>query len=165
MEADPQTELLSRAQAGDPYDTPPLATCSYFEYQRGMGTATSITLYAPRGIALPDDRWTRFASWPSAKVLQPGREYFRKGLPPGEFRDRYLADLNRIGAEKIAAVLRQVPVEDGRLCLLCYEKTEAVTASPLVCHRRIFAGWWQELTGREVPELTRHPAGQAQLIP
>ena len=44
MEADPQTELLSRAQAGDPYDTPPLATCSYFEYQRGMGTATSITL-------------------------------------------------------------------------------------------------------------------------
>ena len=151
-----QPALVSRAESGDPYDTPPLATCSYWEYQRGMGTATRITLYPPRGISLPDPRWTSYASWPSVQLLQPGRAYFRQGLPAAEFRDRYLADLNRPGyAQRIAAVLRQLPVEDGRIVLLCFEKTTDVTVGPMVCHRRIFAEWWQELTGREVPELTR----------
>lgn len=151
----PQTALLTRAQAGDEYDTPPLATCSYWEYQRGWGTATRITRTAPRGQALPNPRWTDQPRWPAVQVLAPGQDYFKKGLPPEVFRDRYLDDLNALGGKRIAAALRQVPVEDGRLVLLCYESVHAVTAQPWVCHRRIFAEWWSELTGREIPELTR----------
>lgn len=148
-----QTALITRAQAGDAYDTPPLATCSYWEYRRGTGTATRITRMPPRGVALPNPRWTDLRRWPDASILQPGRDYFRKGLPPAQFRDRYLDDLNRLGGKMIAAALRAVPVENGRLVLLCFEKTAAVTADPWVCHRRIFAEWWQDLTGAEVPEL------------
>ena len=154
----PQTSLLTRAEAGDEYDTPPLATCSYWEYRRGMGTAVNITLYAPRGISLPDPRWTDQPRWPAVRLLAPGREYFHKGLPPEVFRDHYLDDLNQAGGKQIAAALRAVPVEDGCLVLLCFCK-------PSACHRRIFAGWWAELTGREVPELTRQEADEPTLTP
>jgi hypothetical protein len=154
-ETDPQTTLITRAAAGDLNATPPLATCSYFEYARTMGTAVRITLGAPRGISLPDPRWTEQRQWPAATILAPGRDYFRKGLPPAEFRDRYLADLEQRGPEAIAAALRAVPDDGtGQLVLLCFEKTAQVEADPWVCHRRIFAAWWEGLTGQRVPELT-----------
>lgn len=156
MNPDPaQTSLLSRVDAGDKYATPPLATSCYYEYTREMGTAVRITRSAPRGVALPDPRWTERTSWPHAAVLAPGPAYFRKGLAPAEFRDRYLDDLNAIGGARIAQALRAVPDDGtGQLVLLCFESCAAVAADPWVCHRRIFAEWWAELAGCPVPELT-----------
>jgi hypothetical protein len=151
--------LISRAQAGE-VDAPALATCSYWEYQRGTGTATAITLYAPRGVKLPNDRWTGNKRWPAARLLAPGQDYFHKGLEPDQFAARYLEDLNRLGVARVAAALRDVTVEDGRLVLLCYEPVSQVTAEPRKCHRRIFAQWWTEQTGRDVPELTASMAAE-----
>jgi hypothetical protein len=160
MADDKDRALISRADAGE-VDAPDLATCSYWEYRRGTGTATMITRYAPRGVALPDPRWTGNSRWPAARLLAPGQDYFGKGLPPAQFAARYLADLNALGVPRVAAALRDVPVEDGRLVLLCYERVSEVTAEPWRCHRRIFAQWWTERTGREVPELT--PAVLAEM--
>ena len=148
----PQGSLLTPAEAGD-YGTPRLATCSYFEYQRGTGTATRITRSAPRGVGLPNPRWTEARSWPSVRLLEPAAEIFRKGLPPEVFRDRYIAGLDEIGPVAIAEAIRSVPVEDDRLVLLCFESTGEVEKNPWKCHRRIFAQWWQGITGVEVPEL------------
>jgi len=155
LETDPQTTLITRAAAGDRYATPPLATCSYFEYKRAMGSAVRITLGAPRGISLPDPRWTELSRWPSATILAPGRDYFRKGLPSDQFRDRYLADLEQRGVEAIAVALRAVPDDgSGQLVLLCFENAAEIAVDPWRCHRRIFAEWWETKTGQRVPELT-----------
>jgi hypothetical protein len=156
LEKDPQTTFLSRADAGDPYDAPPLATCSYFEFDRKMGTAVRITRSAPRGISLPNPRWTDQPHWPTVRELAPGPSYFRKGLLPAVFRDFYLDDLNKLGARAVAAALRAIPCDDtGQLVLLCFESGAEIAADPWKCHRRIFAEWWAGLTGRDVPELTR----------
>jgi hypothetical protein len=159
MTDDEDRALISRAQAGE-IDAPELATCSYWEYRRGTGTATMITRMAPRGQALPNPRWTDNKRWPAARLLAPGHDYFHRDLPPAEFRARYLEDLNRLGVPRIAAALREVTVEDGRLVLLCYESVSAVTAEPAKCHRRVFAEWWTERTGRVVPELTAAVAAE-----
>jgi hypothetical protein len=136
----------------DAYDTPPLVTCSYREYRRGMGTPVRIAPPPPR-TRLPDPRWTDRTAWPKARFLIP-RVFGRKDLSPEECHDSYLRQLQRIDAKTIANALRDLPVEDGRIVLLCFERSADVIANPLVCHRRIFAQWWKENTGREVPELT-----------
>lgn len=143
---------LLRPEQANPYLTPRLATCSFFEYRRGTGTPVRITIGAPR-VALPDPRWGEFTRWPDARLLHPGHAYFRKGLDPERFRDRYIADLDAAGPAAIAAELRGLPVEDGRLVLLCFEKTGEVERNPWVCHRRVFAEWWHGVTGMDVPEL------------
>lgn len=152
-----QPSLLTRTQAGDPYAAvPDLATCSYFEYKRGMGTAVRITRMAPRGISLPDPRFTGQPHWPTARALFPGPDYFRKGLSSAEFADRYRADLDlrdMVQARLIVRDLAQLDVEDGRLVLLCFENRHQLAKDPLCCHRRVFAAWWTERTGRDVPEL------------
>jgi hypothetical protein len=156
MSQDPQVTLLSRADSGDLYDAPPLATCSYSGFDRKMGTAVSITRHAPRWIKLPDPRWTDQPHWPSVRILTPGAEYFHRGLPADEFAKCYLADLNLRGPERVAEALRAVPCDDtGQLVLLCFESAAEIAANPWACHRRIFAAWWTGLTGRDVPELTR----------
>jgi len=154
---DARPALLTRAQSGPDLSTPPLATSCYFTYRRGWGTAVRITRSAPRGIGLPDSRFTDYASWPSVRILQPGYDYFRKGLPPAQFRARYLQTLDGFGPEAVAAALRSVPVEDGRLVLLCFEPSGPVIDDPDICHRRIFADWWEGKTGIAVPELTAVP--------
>jgi hypothetical protein len=132
-------------------DIPPLVTCSYRRYEREMGTAVRITRTALRGVGLPNPAYTDEPHWPTVRALYPGDAYFHKGLPGGEFRDLYLADLDRRVA-LIESGLRAIPVEHGRLCLLCFEVD--VTTDQLVCHRRMFAEWWTRRTGRDVPELS-----------
>lgn len=113
-----------------------------------MGTAVRITRSAPRWISLPDPRYVTGEHWPYLAELAPGREYFRK-VTGEEFAERYRAQLER-SAALIEQKLPWLPVEHGRLVLLCFEKdvTDVNT-----CHRRQFAVWWEERTGREVPEL------------
>jgi hypothetical protein len=69
-------------------------------------------------------------------------------LPDDEFEPRYLARLERIGPERIERRLREVYDEYRQpLALCCFE------ADPAACHRRQFAHWWEQRTGRAVPEL------------
>ena len=70
----------------------------------------------------------------------------------GEFRRLYRARLHRLTVTRAAALLQEVSdAHGGRpLVLLCFED---VTQPGEWCHRRIFAGWWAEKTGEEVPEL------------
>lgn len=150
------TPLLTERDAGVPSwaDVPDLATCSYDRYERVMGTAVRITRYALRGVALPDPRFTDRDHWPVVRSLIPAEEIFHKGLPPWEFALLYRRDLDQARPGQIDDELRGISMDPDpagqRLVLLCHED---VTADPLVCHRRVFAAWWKERTGRDVPEL------------
>jgi Protein of unknown function, DUF488 len=77
------------------------------------------------------------------------------------FEKVYRVKLERIGVEKIAALLRSLSDEEGGrpLALLCYE------ANPAECHRSMFSRWWRERTGQRVEELDSWPAGQKQRGP
>lgn len=149
-----QSTLLDRAQAGAPAweKVPPLATCSYYEYTRPMGTAVRITRGVLRGVSLPNPKYTDQPHWPAVRSLFPGDAYFGKGLPTADFARQYLADLDKRW-DIIVRDLRQIPVEHGRLVLLCFENRHKLAADPLCCHRRVFARFWHDRTGREVPEL------------
>lgn len=138
-------------------DVPELATCSYEKYTRWMGTAVRITRMAPRGVPLPNPRYTDRPHWPVVRALIPGG-YFHTGLSGEAFRDLYLADLEARGPGLIEAQLRAVDLDwvdtgaiEQRLVLCCFETD---VTNPLACHRRLFARWWQERTGRDVPELS-----------
>jgi hypothetical protein len=152
---DPQASLITPAQAGAPYGhVPPLATCSYAGYRPGMGTPVRITRGTPPWVKLPSERYGGFASWPDGTILAPGDAIFHRNLPPAAFRAGYIAQLEEAGPQAIAGTLARLPVQDGRLCLLCFEGKGKITLDPWACHRRIFAQWWEDLTGTVVPELS-----------
>jgi hypothetical protein len=152
---DPQAALITKAQAGDVYGrVPPLATCSYAGYKPGMGTPVRITRGTPPWAKLPSERYGGFPSWPDGTILAPGDAIFHRSLPSEEFRAGYIAQLEETGPQAIADTLTRLPVRDGRLCLLCFEGKAKLTLNPWACHRRIFAAWWEGVTGAEVPELS-----------
>lgn len=72
------------------------------------------------------------------------------------FEWAYRAKLDRLGADRLARLLRGLSDEEGGkpLALLCYK------ADPAECHRGMFARWWRERTGQRVEELDSWPAGQ-----
>ncbi|WP_413809653.1 DUF488 family protein [Streptomyces sp. OE57] len=84
------------------------------------------------------------------RELAPRREYFSKPLP--EFTSVYRADLDSLGAARVAARLQEIAEveKEHRLVLLCFED---LTDPAQWCHRRIFAKWWKDVTGDEVREL------------
>ncbi|WP_432034030.1 hypothetical protein, partial [Streptomyces antibioticus] len=86
----------------------------------------------------------------SVRELAPRAEYFSQPRPA--FTTAYRADLDALGAARVAALLEAVAAEAGdhRLVLLCFEDLADPT---LWCHRRIFAAWWKDITGDEVREL------------
>lgn len=150
------TPLLTGRDAGVPAwaDVPELATCSYSRYERAMGTAVRITRYALRGVALPDPRYTDRDHWPVVRALRPSLEILHKGLAPQLFAAAYRQDLYA-NAGIIDAELAGIPLDPDpaaqRLVLLCHED---VAGAPYgTCHRTVFARWWNERTGRDVPEL------------
>jgi hypothetical protein len=81
------------------------------------------------------------------------------------FEKVYVAQLERLGVERIADLLQAISDEEGGkdLALLCYEDVHARE----VCHRRMFARWWTEQTGQEVPELQQYcdPVAQSPEAP
>ncbi|MEU0839451.1 hypothetical protein ABZ370_08265 [Streptomyces sp. NPDC005962] len=120
-----------------------LFTYRYQEFRPPQGVPVRITLGAPR-FRLP------YQLTHSVRELAPRREYFSKGLP--EFTAAYRADLDRLGAARIAARLREIAEAEGehRLVLLCFEDLRDPAQW---CHRRVFATWWKDATGDEVREL------------
>ena len=93
--------------------------------------------------------WPMAKQFPVAKLITP---YGLRKLEGDEFRERYLARLNKAGTEKIRAELAAIHALYRKpLVLLCFEKDRAD------CHREQFAEWWEERTGELVLEL--EPAG------
>ena len=89
--------------------------------------------------------WPQSASFPYVPELAPTREEFH--LPDAEFDPAYLARLDSIGIDRIRE--RLDAIGSGRpLALCCYERL------PRDCHRGLFAEWWLEQTGVEIPELS-----------
>jgi hypothetical protein len=83
--------------------------------------------------------------------LAPTREMF--GRTAAEFTALYTALLlERGGIEHLTQRFDSVAAAAGSddLVLLCFED---LRTSGLFCHRRVFAEWWEQQTGRIVPEL------------
>lgn len=78
------------------------------------------------------------------------------------FRERYRERLGRLGLDHIATELETIATLTGcpRLALLCFDD---LTKPDNWCHRRMFAEWWEEQTGMEVPELGRMAEAQPEL--
>ncbi|WP_406303753.1 DUF488 domain-containing protein [Streptomyces sp. NBC_00885] len=121
-----------------------LFTNRYQAYQLPQGVPVRITLGAPR-FKLP------YSLTHAMRELAPRRDYL--SWPEPEFTKAYRADLDRLGAARIAERLREIAEAetDHRLVLLCFEDLSKPT---LWCHRRTFASWWKDTTGDEVRELS-----------
>jgi len=113
-----------------------------------MGTPVRISRGAPRFIHLPDPRYTMNEHWPFVSELAPGYSYMKTAAPT--YARYYLKQLEE-NAAMIERKLSWIPAEHGQLCLLCFEKN--LSAPGVFCHRRMFAQWWEERTGQQVPEV------------
>jgi hypothetical protein len=64
------------------------------------------------------------------------------------YEREYLPQLEAAGVERINAQLgKKVADASDTVILLCHEEPSDF------CHRRLFARWWEEKTGQEIPEL------------
>jgi hypothetical protein len=104
----------------------------------------------PVGISRGTPRFKLPYRYRLLRLLAPPRET-RGIVNTVEFERAYLHQLEKLGVEQIADRLERIGREhDGSpLVLLCYEDVHAGEFR----HRRVFAGWWEEQTGRVVPEL------------
>jgi len=84
-------------------------------------------------------------------ALYPERRWL--SLDPEEFARTYLAHLDAVGVEQIAADLAVISrAHGGRgIVMLCFEDVAALGEHS--CHRRAFARWWKQQTTQVVPEL------------
>jgi hypothetical protein len=70
---------------------------------------------------------------------------------PDEYTRIYRDHLDSLGPEEVVGQLEKKRAENGGklLVLLCW-------CSPgEFCHRRVFADWYREKTGQEIPELAK----------
>jgi hypothetical protein len=110
-----------------------------------------ITLGAPR-FRLPYEL--------AGTILELAPTWSMLHRPEQEFTEQYVSLLEQRGGipffgDRFAQVAAAAGVDE--LVLLCYEN---LTKPGLFCHRRVFAEWWLERSGRTVEEL---PEGQEQL--
>ncbi len=95
-------------------------------------------------------------AWPYASTTAP---YGLRGIgDQAEFRKAYRHRLHKIGIDKvydqIATIAADYPGQP--LVLLCYED---LTKGEW-CHRTLFAEWWFEKTGQQIPEMGDYPIGK-----
>ena len=64
-----------------------------------------------------------------------------------EYEIAYRKKLDRTGTAKIRSEVVRLAEGHENVMLMCHEK------DPSICHRRIFAKWWEEKTGQEIPEF------------
>lgn len=121
-----------------------LLTATYRTWRPGTGSPVVTSLMTPR--------WRpEAAAWPRCWPITPRWRHFH--TPDDEFARQYTAQLDRYGAERIAAELARIAAmayeaPSGRLVLICWE------ADPARCHRRQLADWWLHRTGEPIHELT-----------
>jgi hypothetical protein len=129
-------------RAGE-FMTATFATCTYQEFQPGMGVPVRSTVGSPR--------------WPLPYKLReaaPGRAMLaarKAGGTHAEFRVAYMAKLDGIGPEHFAIAARAIS-EVVPVVLLCFDK---LWLPGVTCHRTVFGDWWLDRTGEVVPELGR----------
>jgi hypothetical protein len=116
----------------------------------------------PVGISRGTPRFPVPYRYRLARLLAPSRTTF--ALRDDEVFERsYVAGLEEIGVDRIADLLRKISAEEGgkNLCLLCYENVH----NGEVCHRRMFARWFEARTGIAVPELKNCGASRKRQDP
>ncbi|WP_406178036.1 hypothetical protein [Streptomyces canus] len=127
-----------------------LATCTYQEFTPNMGAPIRSTAGNPR--------------WPlgyqlagHAKLITPTRELLAANLAEDAYEFSYRRLLNSYGIDRIYAELAGLYALNGgaRLVLLCFDKLDKPGNW---CHRTMWARWYLEQTGEEIPELGARPA-------
>ncbi|MFS1304480.1 hypothetical protein [Streptosporangium longisporum] len=91
-----------------------------------------------------------------ARLITPTRAML--GLPQDAYQLAYRRLLNATGAARIHAELAGIAAaadavtgrSSARLVLLCFDRLDKRGGW---CHRTMFAAWWLEQTGQELPEL------------
>jgi hypothetical protein len=130
-----------------------LFTSRYSDMEDSMGVAVVTSIGEPK---FPYDA-TRRAS---CKMLAPYG--VNMGADIKTFTERYRDRLDNYGVEKIMGRFNLIANEheEGRLVLLCFED---ITKPGKWCHRRLFADWWKEKTGVEIPDIGKSHAQGALL--
>lgn len=124
-----------------------LFTSHYKAFQPEWGTPVQISNGRPK-YALP---YPLIYSLPDLYPEWSLVKNFGKTVTLEQFRERYWAGLDALGAPAITQGLTYLAEKGGqsRLVLMCYERT------PADCHRGDFAMWWERVTGTAVPEMTK----------
>ncbi|MFI6290077.1 hypothetical protein ACIBEJ_00745 [Nonomuraea sp. NPDC050790] len=128
-----------------------LATCTYQEFLPLMGLPVRTTVGLPR-FALA------YQLAGHAKLITPRREFL--GRPRDAYTLLYRRHLDAIGVGAIHAELTGIAAthEPGRpLVLLCFDRFDKLTPPDDWCHRTLFADWWKQHVGDDVPELGAQP--------
>jgi hypothetical protein len=144
----PTTQPAPYRPAGDGPMT--LATCSYTEFRTDMGVPVRFTVGAPRW-RLP------YTIAGHAKLITPTRAML--SLPYDAYSLTYRRNLDAVGVQAIRDELAAI-AGSGQVVLLCYERLnerDKTSGEPKWCHRSIWATWWQDRTGEQVPELGAQP--------
>ena len=85
--------------------------------------------------------------------LAPPRDLFEHWIAgtidPDEYTRVYRSHLDSLGSEEVISQLEKKNADNGGkpLVLLCW------CLPGEFCHRRVWAGWYPQKTGREIPEL------------
>ena len=136
-----------------------LATCSYSEYRPEMGVPVRITLGQPQ-FKVPFYDGKR-----QVPEAAPKRSYFNAS--DEIFEQEFYKQIDNHGVanfqKQFDAIYRSVGSPPNTpLVLLCFEKfgtktcesaTHRDKVEQLMCHRRMFAAWWEKETGEKIPEL------------
>lgn len=121
-----------------------LFTNRYQRFRPDQGVPVRTTVGAPR-FPLP------YGLAGFAKLLAPS--YAMLKMAEGPYRHIYLERLTAAGVDLIYEQLAEIAGQAGsRLVLLCFCDL-SVPPPDNWCHRRMFAAWWEEQTGHDVPEL------------
>jgi hypothetical protein len=130
-----------------------LATSSYRQFRPAMGVPVRITLGKPK--------FRLSYEYEEIKLLAPPPKVFAL-QDEEEFEAAYLQHLGAVGVERLRRVFESLSGAGGstRLVLLCFENVFGGES----CHRRMFARWWEEQTGQDVPELNRARFGSQQSL-
>ncbi|MET7809783.1 hypothetical protein ABZT26_02850 [Streptomyces sp. NPDC005395] len=125
-----------------------LATCTYQEFQPSMGAPIRTTAGHPRfplGYELGGH----------ARLITPTRDLLVQNLPEDAYEFSYRRLLNGQGINRISTELAGLAARNSgaRLVLLCFDRYDQLRPGDAWCHRGMFAKWWFEQTGEEVPEL------------
>lgn len=128
-----------------------LFTNRYQEFKSSQGTPVRSTFGRPK-FRLPYPLNYR------ARLITPGG-WFMSGTDE-EFTARYRQMLDDNGVEAIRNEFESIVRAShcDSLVLLCFDDVNRG-----LCHRTLFAEWWQEQTGEVVEELQRN-AGQRQPV-